>query len=144
MIGRMSIQPTRLGSGDLAGGDVADAGLSAPGSRRQWHRYQELRQPLQIEHPSDQQNFLLHLQKPAPPEAPKAVPVLGLAEQLLDLLPAPLRQTVWLPADPHPHPAMPQPPPRLGRRDVRLDPAAQQALDEPRMEKPLVRAHTPR
>src|SRR4029453_14867533 len=57
-------------------------------------RAQQFRQAFEVEDPADQVRLLADAMEPASAEAPQAVPVLALPEELLDLLPTPLRQPV--------------------------------------------------
>src|SRR4029450_3619724 len=68
-------------------------------------RAQHLRQAFEGEDPADQVRLLAAAMEPASAEAPQAVPVLALPEELLDLLPTPLRQPV--PQAPHAPPHAP-------------------------------------
>src|SRR5713226_10456055 len=79
---------------------------AAPGSCRLRLGDEELGQSLEVQDPADQQRLLPDAPQPAPPEAPQPVPVLALAEELLDQLPAPLRQLVATPALAHAHAGM--------------------------------------
>src|SRR5712692_167139 len=111
---------------------------ATPGSCRLRLGDEELGQSLEVQDPADQQRLLPDAPQTAPPEAPQPVPVLALAEELLDQLPAPLGQLVATPALAHAHAGM-----RLGaaarvRRDVGRDAAREQRLEEILVEEPLV------
>src|SRR5262249_39458094 len=70
-------------------------GPRRPASSRRLHLWVEKgRQALQVEAPADQICLLPDTQQPTPAEAPQPMPVLALAEELLDLLAGPLRQLV--------------------------------------------------
>src|SRR5262249_42319936 len=73
-------------------------------------------------------------------ESPQAVPVLPLAEKFLDLLPAPLRQTIAFTASASAHDLMCLSVPSLIDGNVWCDPFRQQTLDEFRLEETLVAA----
>src|SRR5258708_10591365 len=113
---------------------------AAPGSCRLRLGDEELRQALEVQDPADQQRLLPDAPQTAPTEAPQPVPVLALTEEFLDQLPAPLGQLVAASARSHAHAGM-----RLGaaarvRRDVGLDAAHEQRLEEVLWEEPLVSA----
>src|SRR5213593_2480955 len=124
-------------------GCASSAGMLHPSvrrrpSRRADPRRQQRREPFEVEHPSDQERLLSNPQPPTSPEPSQPVPVLPFTEQLLDLLPAALRQPVRLAPATVPHPAMSlRAPARVGG-DVRLDAVLEQRLDELLLEEPLV------
>src|SRR5260370_4264486 len=112
----------------------------APGSCRLRLGDEELRQALEVQDPADQQRLLPDAPQTAPTEAPQPVPVLALTEEFLDQLPAPLGQLVAASARSHAHAGM-----RLGaaarvRRDVALDAAHEQRLEEGLVHEPLLAA----
>src|SRR5260370_30329435 len=121
----------------LRRGDGSERRRGAAGSCRLRLGDEELRQSLEVQDPADQQRLLPDAPQPAPTEAPQPVPVLALAEELLDQLPTPLGQAVAAPALSHAHAGM-----RLGaaagvRRDVGLDAPREQRLEEVLVEEPL-------
>ena len=79
---------------------------AAPGSCRLRLGDEEFRHSLEVQDPADQQRLLPNAPQTAPTEAPQPVPVLALAEELLDQLPAPLGQLVAAPARAHAHAGM--------------------------------------
>src|SRR6266566_2588819 len=107
------------------------------GSCRVRLRTQELRQPLEIQDPADQQRLLPDAWQSPPTEAAQPVPVLAFPEEFLDQLPAPLRQLVAAATLAHAHPRM-----GLGAaaglgRDVRRDAAGKQGREEVLVKEPL-------
>src|SRR2546428_9224269 len=109
-------------------------------SRRADPGRQQRREPFEVEHPSDQERLLSDPQPPTSPEPSQPVPVLPFTEQLLDLLPAALRQPIRLAPAAVPHPTMRLGAPPRVRGDVRLDVVPEQRLDELLLEEPLVAA----
>src|SRR5215472_18659702 len=105
------------------------------GLRRQGKSFRE---SFEVQDPADQMDFLLDAEQSASAEAPEAVPVLGLSEELFDEFAAPLRQAVPHAALPHPDPGMRRrAPARLGG-NVWLDGVGEQRSDEIGVEEPLV------
>src|SRR5262245_41881099 len=80
--------------------------------------------------PANQVALLPHTVKASPAEPTKAMPVLALPEQLLDLLAADLRQVIGEAADTHADPRVRRLLAAATDRDVRHDVARQQALNE--------------
>ena len=60
-------------------------------------------QAFEIQHPADEVGLLPHPGEPAAPEAAEAMPVLPLAKELLDQLPAPLGHAIPGAACAHAH-----------------------------------------
>jgi hypothetical protein len=87
-----------LNPGRMPGSAVARLyPLNAVAARRSCRvegRVEMLGQAFEIQHPADQVRLLPDPCEPAATEAPEAMPVLALAEEFLDQLPAPLRQAV--------------------------------------------------
>ena len=113
----------------VPGPDPANAPPPAWGSCRVEGRAEVLRQALEIQDPADQVRLLPDSSEPAAAEAPQPVPVLALAEELLDQLPAPLRQAIPEPALAHPHARVGRAAPARLRRDVGLDAPGEQRLE---------------
>src|SRR5229473_6743436 len=137
---RSGVKSGFLSRGALRLPDWSGRSCSAPRSCWLGLGDQQLRQPLEIQDPADQQRLLADAAQPAPAEAPQAVPVLALAKELLNQLPAPLRQVVTAAALPHPHPRMGVGAAPDLRRDMWLDAPREQRLEEVLVEEPLVGA----
>lgn len=69
-------------------------------------RAEVLGQAFEVQHPADQVGLLPYPGEPAAPEAAEAMPVLPLAEEFLDQLPAPLRHAIPGAAFAHAHPGV--------------------------------------
>src|SRR5215468_10739033 len=91
---------------------------------------QGFRQAFQVQDPANQVTLLAHTVKASPAEPTKAMPVLALPEQLLDLLAAALRQAIGEAAGTHADPRVRRLPAAAIDRDVRRDVARQHARNE--------------
>src|SRR3981081_3025947 len=120
--------------------DQPERSCPGAGSCRVQLRAQELRQPLEIQDPADQQRLLADAQQSAPTEAAQSVPVLAFAEELLDQPPAPLRHLVAAAPLPHAHSRMSLGTPTGLGRNMWLDAAREQGLKEGFMEESFVGA----
>src|SRR5262245_19112202 len=112
----------------------AASGFVLEASRRLDLRRQRLRQAFEVEDPADQVRFLPDPRQAPPAEAPEPVPVLALAEELLNLLPCALRELIAEAPHPHADARMRALAPAAIGRNVRGDAVRQQRLDEPRGE----------
>src|SRR4029453_18113830 len=86
-------------------------GQADPGVRRSRGlslRDQQLGEPFEVQDPADQIGLLPDAGQPTPSEAAEPVPVLALAKEFLNLLPAALRQPIPEPPGAHSHPSMGQ------------------------------------
>jgi len=101
---------------------------------------EQLRQTFEVQDPADQVCLLPDAMQTTPTEATEAVPVLALTKELLDLLPASLRQLIAESPPPHADARVRAlVPTRLGG-DMRRDPPREQRLDECLHEEALVGA----
>src|SRR5262245_27110215 len=132
------VGPTAAAARRSGGGGWEGSGAAS--SRRLHLGTEQGRQAFEVEDPADQIRLLTDAVQAAPAKAAQPVPVFTLAEQLFDLLPRALGQPVAEAARPHPHPRMRRLSPASVYRDVRLDPALQQCLDEACGEEALVPA----
>ena len=98
-------------------------------------------QPLQVEQPPHQIGFVSDLQESPPLDAPEPMPAFGLALQLFELLPRPLREPIaHRPTQPS-HPLMHRLPScRLGR-NVGPDPPPDKRRQKRLGKIPLIRTH---
>src|SRR5512145_2164251 len=120
--------------------DPPTAGPAVSDSCRVEGRAEVLRQAFEIQHPTDQVRLLPDPREPAATEAPQAMPVLTLAEEFLDELPAPLRQAIPKAALAHAHTSVGRTAAPHLRRDMRLDAPSEQRLEEVFVKEPLVGA----
>ena len=101
---------------------------------------EQLRQTFKVQDPADQVRLLPDAMQTAPTEATEAVPVLALTKELLDLLPASLRQLIAEAPPPHADARVRAlVPTRLGG-NMRRDPQREQRFDECLHEEALVGA----
>ncbi len=112
------------------GPDPVHARPSAWGSCRVESRAKVLRQAFEIQDPADQVRLLPDSCEAPAAEAPQPMPVLALAEELLDQLPTALRQVIPEPPLAHPHSRVGRAAPARLRRDVGLDASGEQRVEE--------------
>src|SRR6266478_3409972 len=124
----------------VPGLDPANAPPPAWGSCRVKGRAEVLRQAFEIQDPAYQVRLLSNSSEAAAAEAPQPVPVLALAEELLDQLPTALRQAIPEPALAHAHARVGRAAPARLRRDMGLDTPGEQRLEEVFVKEPLVGA----
>src|SRR3990170_1965165 len=124
----------------VPGPDATNAPPPAWGSCRVEGRAEVLRQAFEIQDPADQVRLLPDSSEPTAAEASQPVPVLALAEELLDQLPTALRQAIPGPALAHPHARVGRAAPAHFRRDMGLDAPGEQRLEEVFVKESLVGA----
>src|SRR5713101_942138 len=103
-------------------------------------RAEVLGQAFEVQDPADQVGLLPHPGEPTAPEAAEAMPVLPLAEELLDQLPAPLGHAIPSAAFAHAHAGVGFAAAAGLRGNVGLDAASEQRLEEVFVEEALVGA----
>src|SRR5437762_4050264 len=129
----------RVGVSAVAGPDPLRP-LRARSSCGLQGRPEVLGQAFEVQDPADQVGLLPDPGKPAATEAAEPMPVLPLAKELLDQLPAPLGEAISGAALAHAHPSVGFAAPAGLRGDVGLDTASEQRLEEVFVEEALVGA----
>src|SRR5438309_5222920 len=118
---------------------------AAGGARPSWTapcglptRPSRLRQSLEVQHPPDQEDFLLNATSATPSQPSQPVPVLAFTKQLLDQLATPLREPVGGTARAHPNPRVGGGASAIFHGDVRVDLTREHRFDEVLVKETLV------